>query len=185
MKKLVVAIFCLSLTFAFGCSKAESGPAQESTESAVSVVNSVDGDAVDRTTETWPEGFESENGTYPLTLPLDPEVSQTLYEASVSEEESLNEEWARWNAVDEVMRGVLNSKEFLEAETDEKKAEIVIEAMKEVSLHGTEKYPESLIIYDSWVYYPEAQEVSAKYFDGVEFFISWHDFYSESTDVTR
>ena len=185
MKKLVIVLFCLSLTFAFGCSKAESGPAQESTESAVSVVNSVDGDAADRTTETWPEGFESENGTYPLTLPLDPEVSQSLYEASVSEEESLNEEWARWTAVDEVMRGVLNSKEFLEAETDDKKAEIVIEAMKDLSLNGTAKYPESLIIYDSWVYFPEAQEVSAKYFDGIEFFISWHDFYSESTDVTR
>ena len=180
MKKIIVGIFCLSLTLAFGCSKPEgsevtSGFTEESTDSI---------DVTPRRTEEWMEGLESENGTYPITLPLDPEVSQSLYEASVSEEESLNEEAARWDAVDDVMCDVCNSKEFLEAD-DDKKAEIVINAMKELSEHGTAEYPESLIIYDSWVYYPDHQEVDAQYFDGVSFVISWYDFNAASTVVTN
>ena len=119
--------------------------------------------------------------TVPLLLPLSPEVSQSIYEASISEEESLNEESARWDAVDEVMAEVFHSKEFTEAETDEQKAEIIINAMKELSEHGTEKYPESLIIYGSWEYYPDYQEVNAKYFDGVEFGVSWYDYNAAST----
>lgn len=119
--------------------------------------------------------------TVPLLLPLSPEVSQSIYEASISEEESLNEESARWDAVDEVMAEVFHSKEFTEAETDEQKAEIIINAMKELSEHGTEEYPESLIIYGSWEYYPDYQEVNAKYFDGVEFGVSWYDYNAAST----
>lgn len=180
MKKLLFIIICLSLTLAFGCSKPDSsevtsGYTEESTDSI---------DVISSRTEEWMEGLESENGTYPITLPLDSEVSQSLYEASVSEEESLNEEAARWDAVDEVMNSVTSTKEFLEAD-DDKKAEIVINAMKELSEHGTEKYPESLIIYDSWVYYPEYQEVDAQYFDGVSFIVSWYDFNAASTVVTN
>jgi hypothetical protein len=119
--------------------------------------------------------------TAPLLLPLSPEVSQSIYEASISEEESLNEESARWDAVDEVMLSVVRSKEFTEAETDEQKAEIIINAMKELSEHGTEEYPESLIIYGSWEYYPDYQEVNAKYFDGVIFSVSWYDYNAAST----
>ena len=181
MKKSFVVIFCLSLLLAFGCSKPENSEVTSGiTEGSTDCI-----DVTPRRTEESIEGLESENGTYPITLPLDPEVSQSLYEASVSEEESLNEEAARWDAVSEVMQNVLNSKEFLEAETDDKKAEIVINAMKELSEHGTEKYPESLIIYDSWVYYPDYQEVEAKYFDGVSFFVSWYDFNAASTVVTN
>ena len=180
MKKSFVVIFCLSLMFAFGCSRPESsemtsGFTEESTDSI---------NVTPRRTEEWMEGLESENGTYPITLPLNPEVSQSLYEASVSEEESLNEEAARWDAVDAVMHEVLNSKEFLEAD-DDKKAEIVINAMKELSEHGTAEYPESLIISDSWVYYPDHQEVDAQYFDGVSFGVSWFDYNAESTVVTN
>jgi hypothetical protein len=133
------------------------------------------------------ESLESENGTYPLTLPLDPEVEQQILEASISEEESLNEETARWDAVHEVMDDVLNSREFIDAETDEQKAEIVINAMKELSEHGTEKYPESLIIYDSWTYIPEYKEVDAKFFDGVNCVVTWFDYNkdSDSTVVTN
>lgn len=180
MKKSLFIIFCFSLMFAFGCSKPDSsevtsGYAEESTDSI---------DVIPNRTEEWMEGLESENGTYPITLPLDPEVSQSLYEASVSEEESLNEEAARWDAVDEVINSVTSTKEFLEAD-DDKKAEMVICAMKELSEHGTEKYPESLIIYDSWVYYPEYQEVDAQYFDGVSFVVSWYDFNAASTAATN
>ncbi len=78
------------------------------------------------------------------------------------------------------MIAVLNSKEFTEAATDEQKAEIVISAMKELSEHGTGKYPELLIIYDSWIYVSEYKEVNAKYFDGVEFSVSWFDFNRDS-----
>ena len=61
----------------------------------------------------------------------------------------------------------------------------MINAMKELSEHGTAEYPESLIIYDSWVYYPDHQEVDALYFDGVSFVISWFDFNAASTVVTN
>ena len=155
MKRLIAVLLCLSFALALGCSKD------------------------DRTKDE-----SSEVTTYPITLPLDPEVSQSLYEASVSEEESLNEEAARWDAVDDVMAAVCNSKEFLEAD-DDKKAEIVINAMKELSEHGTGKYPESLIIYDSWKDYPEYQEVDAQYYDGVSFVISWYDYNAASTVVTN
>ena len=155
MKRLIAVMLCLSFALALGCSED------------------------DRTKDE-----SSEVTTYPITLPLDPEVSQSLYEASVSEEESLNEEAARWDAVGDVMAAVCNSKEFLEAD-DDKKAEIVINAMKELSEHGTEKYPESLIIYDSWKYYPEYQEVDAQYYDGVSFVISWYDYNAASTVVTN
>ena len=159
MKKIACVLFILSLTLAFGCGKTDSGnDSPQKTESSM-----------------------SSRETFPLTLPLDPEVSQSLYEASISEEESLNEESARWDAVDEVMAEVFHSKEFTEAETDEQKAEIIINAMKELSEHGTEKYPESLIIYGSWEYYPDYQEVNAKYFDGVEFGVSWYDYNAAST----
>lgn len=181
MKRLMAVLFCVSVIFTFGCSQTDSNKetAQESTESAVSM------GVVERTTEEWPEGFESENGTYPITLPLDPEVSQSLLEASLSEEASLNEQFAKYNAVDDVMHDVLGSKEFLEAETDEQKAEIVINAMKELALHGTETYPEPLIVYDSWVFEPDYQEVNAKYYDGLEFGVTWYDYNAESTDVTN
>ena len=162
MKRLVVAVFLLSVIFAFGCEKSD-------------ITETPSGRVADST-----ESLESENGTYPLTLPLDPEVEQSIIEASISEEESLNEEAARWDAVHEVMDDVLNSREFLDAETDEQKAEIVINAMKELSEHGTEKYPESLIIYDSWTYIPEYKEVDAKFFDGVDCIVSWFDFNKDS-----
>ena len=163
MKKLVCVLFCLSLTLAFGCSKTDS------TESSMVTLESV----------------ETSASTDPLTLPLDPEVSQSLYEASVSEEESLNEQFARYDAVDNVMRAVLNSKEFLEAETDEQKAEIVINALKELSEHGTAEYPESLIIPDSWEFIPEHQEVTALYFDGNPYGVEWFDYNAESTVETQ
>lgn len=172
LKRIIAVLFCLSLTLVFGCSKPYGSESYSS-------------EAVPERSEESIEGLESENGTYPVTLPLDPEVSQSIYEASVSEEESLNEEAARWDAVDEVMSVVLNSKEFTEAETGDKKAEIVINAMKELSEHGTAEYPESLIIYDSWVYYPEYQEVEAKYFDGVTFAITWYDYNAASTVATN
>lgn len=39
-----------------------------------------------------------------------------------------------------------------------KKLAVVLLALKELSEHGTEKYPESLVIYDSWTYIPEYKE---------------------------
>lgn len=165
MRIIAVILFCFCLLFAFGCRNASVTDITDTT--TVRSVESI-------------EGLEMVDGTYPVTLPLDPEVEQSIYEASVSEEESLNEESARWDAVDEVMAAVLNSKEFTEAATDEQKAETVINAMKELSEHGTGKYPESLIIYDSWIYVPEYKEVNAKYFDGVEFSVSWFDFNRDS-----
>ena len=165
MKKIAAALLCLPVILAFGCRN--------------TVVTDITETSTGRSVESI-DGLELVNGTYPVTLPLDPEVEQSIYEASVSEEESLNEESARWDAVDEVMIAVLNSKEFTEAATDEQKAEIVISVMKELSEHGTGKYPESLIIYDSWIYVPEYKEVNAKYFDGVEFSVSWFDFNRDS-----
>ena len=165
MKRLVCLLFCLSLTLVFGCSKTDS------TESSK---------------VTWVpwETVETDESTTPFTVPLSPEESQSRYEASISEEQSLNEEWARWKAVDNVMIGVLNSKEFLEAETDEQKAEIVINALKELSEHGTAEYPESLVKPDSWVFIPEHQEVTAEYYDGIPFCVEWYDYNAASTDVT-
>ena len=165
MKKLVCILFCLSLTLVFGCSKTDS------TESSK---------------VTWVpwETVETDESTTPFTVPLSPEESQSRYEASISEEQSLNEEWARWKAVDNVMIAVLNSKEFLEAENDEQKAEIVINALKELSEHGTAEYPESLVKPDSWVFIPEHQEVTAEYYDGIPFCVEWYDYNAASTDVT-
>ena len=175
----IIIIACLVLS---GCADSDTVPA-ESGEMPSGITESADVTA--GRTEEWMEGLESENGTYPITLPLDPEVSQSLYEASVSEEESLNEEWARWNAVDDVMHDVLNSREFTDAETDEQKAEIVINAMKELAEHGTKTYPEPLIIYGSWEFIPEGQEVRAQYFDGIEFGVTWYDYYTASTAVSH
>ena len=165
MKRLVCILFCLSLTLVFGCSKTDS------TESSK---------------VTWVpwETVETDESTTPFTVPLTPEESQSRYEASISEEQSLNEEWARWKAVDNVMIAVLNSKEFLEAENDEQKAEIVINALKELSEHGTAEYPESLVKPDSWVFIPEHQEVTAEYYDGIPFCVEWYDYNAASTDVT-
>ena len=165
MKKIAAALFCLPVIFAFGCRN--------------TVVTDITVTSTGRSVESI-DGLEMVNGTYPVTLPLDPEIEQSIYEASVSEEESLNEEAARWDAVDDVMVAVLNSKEFTEAVTDDQKAELVINAMKELSEHGTDEYPESLIIYNSWTFVPEYKEVNAKYYDGVEFSVSWFDFNRDS-----
>jgi len=169
MKKLAVILLGLSVVFVFGCSKTENLTISDRIESE---------QEEDLTRQT---GTESE--TVPLMLPIDPEVSQSLYEASVSEDESLNELAARWDAVSEYMRDVMNTREFLNAETDEKKAEIIIDALKELSEHGTEKYPEPLVIYDSWTYIPEYKEVTALYSDGAECVFSWFDYNAVSTDV--
>ena len=173
MKRTLILLFCIALSFAAGCSD------PESTETIIS------SELSERTTEEWMEGLESENGTYPITLPIDPEVSRSLHEAVVSEEESLNEQAARWHAVDDAMRDVLNSEEFKTAETDERKKEIVIERMKELALHGTEEFPEPLILQDSWVYYPEGKLINAKYYDGPDFSVGWYDYNAASTDVTE
>ena len=165
MKKLVCVLFCLSLTFIFGCSKTDSTESSKVTWVA------------------W-ETDETSESTVPFTVPLTPEESQSSYEASVSEEQSLNEQFARYDAVDNVVGAVLNSKEFLEAETDEQKAEIVINALKELSEHGTAEYPESLVKPDSWVFNPEHQEVTAEYYDGMPFGVEWYDYNAASTDVT-
>ena len=173
MKRTLILLFCIALSFAAGCSD------PESTETIIS------SELPERTTEEWMEGLESENGTYPITLPIDPEVSRSLHEAVVSEEESLNEQAARWHAVDDVMYAVLNSDEFKNAETDERKAEIVIDKMKELALKGTEKYPGPLILDGSWVYDPEYKGVRAKYQDGVDFSAGWYDYNAASTVVTE
>ena len=165
MKKLVCILFCLSLTLVFGCSKTDS------TESSK---------------VTWVpwETVETDESTTPFTVPFTPEESQSRYEASVSEEESLNALVAKYKATIDAVDAVLDTNEFKQAETDEQKAEIVIDAMKELSEHGTAEYPESLIIPDSWKFIPEEQRVVAQYFDGREFSVTWFDYNTASTDVT-
>ena len=165
MKRLLAAVLCLSVFFVFGCNdhvptgSTEPIPGRE---------------------EDSIESLESENGTYPITLPLDPEVEQSIYEASVSEEESILEENTKWASAEDYLRDVLNSKEFIEAGTAEQKAELIVNAMKELSEHGTTQYPEPLVIYDSWTYLPEYKEVTAKYIGGVEFSVSWFDYNIDS-----
>ncbi|MBR2523927.1 MAG: hypothetical protein IKE53_05755 [Clostridiales bacterium] len=61
----------------------------------------------------------------------------------------------------------------------------MIEAMKDLSLHGTERYPEPLVEFGSWRYIPEGKEVEARYYNGPEFVVSWMDYLSESTDITN
>ena len=78
MKKLVCVLFCLSLTFIFGCSKTDSTESSKVTWVA------------------W-ETDETSESTVPFTVPLTPEESQSSYEASVSEEQSLNEQFARYD----------------------------------------------------------------------------------------
>ena len=155
MKRLSVLLLSLSLVFMAGCTVTDD-------------------------TEATSGRMEE---TAPLTLPLDPEVKQSLFEASVSEEEELYEASLRWTEVDDVMHDVLNSLEFQNAETDEEKRDILIEAMKDLSLHGTERYPEPLIEYGSWKYIPEGKEVEARYSSGEIFSVCWMDYLSESTDI--
>lgn len=57
--------------------------------------------------------------------------------------------------------------------------------MKDLSLHGTERYPEPLVEFGSWRYIPEGKEVEARYYNGPEFVVSWMDYLSESTDITN
>ena len=165
MKKLVCVLFCLSLTLTFGCSKT---------------------DSTENSKVTWVawETDETSESTVPFTVPLTPEESQSSYEASVIEESSLNEVRARIEAVNSVIRSLVDSKEFKEAETDEQKAEIVINVLKELSEHGTAEYPVPLVVPDSWVFYPEQQEVVAEFIDGGQFSVDWYDYNAASTDVT-
>ena len=168
MKRYIAALLCLTAISAFGC---RDGGSNSTTSSG-------------RRTEST-ESLEMADGTYPVTLPLDPEVEASLHEASVSEEESLKEAAARWEAVNDAISEVLRSEEFLSAATDERKAEIVIDALKELSEHGTEKYPEPLIIAGSWSYDDEYKTVRAKYFDGLDFHADWYDYNAASTVTTK
>ncbi len=69
MKKIATALLCLPVIFAFGCRNTDVKDITETTTG--------------RSVESM-ESLEMVNGTYPVTLPLDPEVEQSIYEASVS-----------------------------------------------------------------------------------------------------
>lgn len=85
--------------------------------------------------------------------------------ASVSEEESAALVLAKMDAVSDALRKWTDSEGYRKAD-DDRKAEIVIEGLREISERGTEKYPEPLVKSDSWVYKPEAGEVEFEYFNG-------------------
>lgn len=163
MKKNYLLLFILACFVLSGCSAAET------------TQTSIESDSVQRTTESY------------TSISEDNSVESSI-EASISEEESAAEELAKYDAVSDKLIEKINSEEYANAD-DETKAEAIIEVLKDLSVNGTDEYPYSLVLADSWEYLPEEREVVFKFYNGIESgFVLYNEndpYTPDQTDTTQ
>ncbi|MCR5803099.1 MAG: hypothetical protein K6G47_02440 [Clostridia bacterium] len=159
MKKNYLTLLILGCFILSGCTNAE-------TTTTVS-----EDDGVQRTTESYTSISEDD--------PID---------SSVSEEESAAEELAKYDAVFDKINESLDFDEFANAD-DEKKAEMVIEVLKDIAENGTDEYPYPLVVADSWNYLADSREVEFEFFNGVKSGYVLYDendpYSTDQTDITE
>lgn len=155
---LILGCFVLS-----GCSSAETAQ------------TSVEGESVQRTTESYTSINEDES-------------VESSIEASISEEESAAEELAKYDAVSDKLREKINSEEYADAD-DETKVEAIIEVLEDLAVNGTDEYPYPLVLEDSWEYLPEQHEDVFKFYNGIESgFVLYNEndpYAPDQTDATQ
>lgn len=136
---------------------------------------------------TVPETETVTETTQRPTEPWSPTEEVDDIEYSISVEESAALELAKCDAVFDKTQEVMNTEEFKNAD-DDRKVEMLFETLEDISENGTEEYPESLVLKDSWVYYPEYQEITFEFFNGGEGDIYLYDPFDpydpSQTDIT-
>lgn len=109
------------------------------------------------------------------TMPLETTDDEEYIKASLSEEEQAAAELEMHEVVWKVIADKTNSDEFLKLESDEEKADMLIEVLKDLSINGTEEYPYPLVMTDSWSYYSEDREIEFQYIDGIKAYITLYN----------
>jgi hypothetical protein len=109
-----------------------------------------------------------------------------IYDYDKMSEEEIAELEARREDVCEYLREFKSSEEFQAADLD-KRVEMFYAELEDLSVNGTEKYPEPFVKADSWVYHEEEEEVEFEFIDGLPIFWAMSDKFEksiqESTDV--
>lgn len=89
-----------------------------------------------------------------------------VYDYDKMSEEEIAELEDRRKDVEDILRALIQSEEFTNADVDTR-IEIFYAKLEDLSVNGTEKYPEPIIKKDSWEYIEEEGDIVYEYIDGI------------------
>lgn len=106
-----------------------------------------------------------------------------VYDYDKMSEEEIAELEARRDDVCEYLRAFINSEKFQAADIDTR-VEMFYAELEDLSVNGTDKYPEPFVKADSWVYHEEEEEVEFEFIDGLPIFWEMSDKFKKSIQET-
>ena len=129
---------------------------------------------------------ESTEGRTESTDRTESTERRTEYDYDKMSEEELAELEDRRNDVSDILMELIRSEEFTNADVDTR-IKMFYAKLEDLSVNGTEKYPDPIIKKDSWQFNEEYGEIVYEYIDGIPHYWDVTDkmkeIIQESTDV--